>query len=403
MRTLAPDLKGVCTTCSYETEWFGEFEDFNAQLGVCPKCGHELELFDGFKDESKSITNSGWIRTKHPRVVCPKILGSQKLQRKIKPRRQPINARTSEFEIINQDERKLILDTTAVPFRWICNLLMCFRHPTHSSKRITFLGNGILIADKYVLTVAHNLYNFVPDNANQLRGPFPALSVLVTPGLNGAKKTHIRSRPFGSTYATQIRVSEQWRKHLDSAGKAQSATSLKKVREAAQQHDFALIKLADAIGNQTFDAIGGEKLGFWGSGTHGYHTLIKPKSPSSLTGVEVNVVGYPGDKCREQPADRGLTPEEEKKCSPLDIGTTQWASFDRVKQGSIPGEIRLMSYENDTVVGNSGSPVWLRWKAFRNLIAIHRGPCSDCTSSQCTCNEGVRITDQLLSEIRSWM
>lgn len=51
MRTLAPDLKGVCTTCSYETEWFGEFEDFNAQLGVCPKCGHQLELFDNLQPE----------------------------------------------------------------------------------------------------------------------------------------------------------------------------------------------------------------------------------------------------------------------------------------------------------------------------------------------------------------
>lgn len=51
MRTLAPDLKGVCTTCSYETEWFGEFEDFNAQLGVCPNCGHQLELFDNLQSE----------------------------------------------------------------------------------------------------------------------------------------------------------------------------------------------------------------------------------------------------------------------------------------------------------------------------------------------------------------
>lgn len=51
MRTLAPDLKGVCTTCSYETDWVGEFEDFNAQLGVCPKCGHQLELFDNLQPE----------------------------------------------------------------------------------------------------------------------------------------------------------------------------------------------------------------------------------------------------------------------------------------------------------------------------------------------------------------
>ena len=78
-----------------------------------------------------------------------------------------------------------------------------------------------------------------------------------------------------------------------------------------------------------------------------------------MQGRPVNISGYPADK-------------------PLG---TQWRSYGQVTNANPAAGPQLIYYDLDTCGGHSGSPVWLRWKEYRTLVAIHTGPCilgADC-------------------------
>lgn len=61
----------------------------------------------------------------------------------------------------------------------------------------------------------------------------------------------------------------------------------------------------------------------------------------------------------------------------------------------------------DTFGGQSGAPVWLRYKNWRNLVVIHVSVASfegkEDGQTIPTSNYAVRITEDILSEIRSWI
>ena len=159
--------------------------------------------------------------------------------------------------------------------------------------------------------------------------------------------------------------------------------------------------MRQAIGDQKFSVLGNQPLGYWGSSARGFGTRINPREPSTFQNVKVNLCGYPGDKCRSRPRVGSATAAQIAACPTDAWASAQWNAYDRVSNARPSAAPRLMFYQMDTFGGHSGSPVWLRWQSFRNLIGIHTGARFSGTAG--VFNRGVRITSELMATVRSWM
>lgn len=140
--------------------------------------------------------------------------------------------------VIGTDDRTLIANTTAYPWRTITKLYITFPNGNQGS------CSGALISTKYVLTAGHCIYN-------ESSGGW-ATDVEVIPGLNGTYK------PYGSAFATNLRSYTGWTSYEDS------------------NYDFALVTLDRNMGDTT--------------GWLGYSYY------RSINGVTANSGGYPGDR-----------------------------------------------------------------------------------------------------------
>ncbi len=287
---------------------------------------------------------------------------------------------TGEVEIIPPtDDRVLVRDTTAVPFRWICCLDLYFPDPDNPGRDMLFRGSGTLISPRHVLTCGHCLW----DDVTGGRGTTARREVrriTVTPGRNGVDSGGSPRQPFGSTTSIAVRYSAQWRSSHN------------------PEFDFGLITLRDAIGSQRQPTLGSRPLGFWGSREWGAGTRINPREASVLQGKPVNISGYPGDKCGAQPPVGSATDPQQLACPANQWASNQWRAFGRVLNAAPAATPRRIRYDMDTFGGHSGSPVWLRWQNFRNLIAIHRAG-----SGIGAYNEGVRVTTEMMNTVRFWM
>lgn len=136
------------------------------------------------------------------------------------------------------DNRQLITNTTAYPWRTITKLYQTFPNGER------YVCSGVLIAAKYVLTAAHCVHD-------ASRGGW-ASSVEVIPGLSGTYK------PYGSAFATYYRSYTGWTNSRDA------------------NYDFALITLDRNIGDST--------------GWLGYSYY------PSVNGITGHLAGYPADK-----------------------------------------------------------------------------------------------------------
>lgn len=271
------------------------------------------------------------------------------------------------------DERKPVLDTVKVPFRWICHLDMDFGS-------FQARGSGTLISPRHVLTAGHNLISREAGKAVQPK------SITVTPGYNC---TAAKRAPFGSAAAAK------WVAHRVFAA-AQAKPGGPTV--ADRQFDYGLITLAQPLGSVRHAVLGNRPLGFWGCPNNGFGARINPKSIDVLRGKPVNISGYPGDFCCTTPVDPS------KSCSPQHWAGAQFRAFANVTNPAPSAAPRFILYNLDTYGGHSGAPVWLRWQNFRNLIAIHTGPgwVVD-PAERKRSNRGVRITQEVLDQVRAWM
>ncbi len=279
-----------------------------------------------------------------------------------------------EFEIIGADDRILVRNTLRVPFRWICSLDLYFPDPDDPSRERHYRGSGTLISPRHALTAGHNIY----DRIKGSKGTFAVSHVgraVVTPARNGAARTASAKSPLGTTHASAFHISRHWRITRN------------------KEFDFGLITLADAVGSKRYPMLGNQPLGYWGSRRWGTGTRIRPRRPEVLQGKSVNISGYPADKCGIRPPGGSTS----RSC-PDSWATAQWRAFSRVTNAKPPSVPRLLFHSLDTFAGHSGSPVWLRWRQFRNLIAIHTS--APRTGSN---NEAVRITRQVIREVQSWM
>ena len=141
--------------------------------------------------------------------------------------------------VCGRDDRVRISPATAVPWRWICQLIITMGSGGQS--RCT----GWFIGPRTVMTAGHCVFS----------GGAWARSIEVIPGLDGA------SRPFGSQVSTSFRSVTGWTNNSD------------------PNYDYGAIILPN--GNL------GNTVGYFG---------FAALSDASLQNLLVNNSGYPGDK-----------------------------------------------------------------------------------------------------------
>jgi V8-like Glu-specific endopeptidase len=142
--------------------------------------------------------------------------------------------------VCGSDDRVRVSPATAVPWRWICQLIITF--PDGAS----FRGTGWFIGPRAVMTAGHCVFS-------RANGGW-ARRIEVIPGMDGA------SRPYGSAVGTSFRSVTGWTTSGDA------------------NFDYGCIILPTPLGSTV--------------GYFGFANL----NDASLNGLLVNNSGYPGDK-----------------------------------------------------------------------------------------------------------
>jgi V8-like Glu-specific endopeptidase len=282
-----------------------------------------------------------------------------------------------EQEVILPDERRLVVDTLAVPYRWICSLDVTFDKPYPKGWKSGFArGSGLLIGPRHVLTAAHGIY---PDGN---RGP---KSIVVAPGRNG------RRTPLGQFKAVAWTVSSRAFGRFG----------------IARDFDFGIVHLDRDIAGPSYAALGNKPLGYWGSPTHGQGTELRALARDRLVGRRVVVCGYPGDRCGTQPFDLD---DPRASCSKDDQATTQWIG--NGPAAAPPHAPRLLHHTADTAKGQSGCPVWIKFDDGRRClvgvhVAPHRVTVVDAKGNTRTepvrANVAVHLGDEVVRLIQTWL
>lgn len=273
-----------------------------------------------------------------------------------------------EEEVFLPDDRKPVTDTTKLPFRFICHLLIGMKAPDGTVA--TGIGSGTLISNNQVLTVAHNLRIKMGGKT------FSAQQITVTPGRNTSSSNRGKWTPFGASKAKSWACHPKWEKSFDF------------------QYDFGLVTLKEDLGKKTFASLGRKPLGYWGNVALGGGTLLESFSAASIKDKIVNVGGYPGDKCGADP-EKASCPADKK------VGT-QFIAFDKVLDPEPAAEPRLIYHRADLRRGQSGSPIW-RWdKLHRYLVGIQSTESTSTVDGTPVRNSGVRITSDVLNQLKTW-
>lgn len=239
-------------------------------------------------------------------------------------------------KVLGVDDRARVHETELAPWRMICSLAI---HSANAS----YVGTGVLISPRVVLTAAHNLY------ASQDLGGW-ARAVDVSPGRDGP------DTPFRTQRAVRFSVLHRWLETED--------------REA----DLGVIHLEDP-----FDP-------------HPGHFGVAALSRDELLGRAINIAGYPYELQSRHPDGRLIRP----------LGKFLYHHVDAVQDVS-PTRI---FYGVDTSGGNSGSPAWIHQGEGSPpvLVGIHAYGFSNVEPGAGRFfNSAARITPPRLSVIKSWV
>ena len=279
-----------------------------------------------------------------------------------------------EREVIPPDEREMVRDSLAVPYRWVCSLDVT--HPDGAFAR----GSGVLVGPRQVLTAAHNIYR--PD------GSSPS-------SVHVAVARHGRSEPFGRVKAVAFSLTSAY------LGASRAGT----------RFDFAVVTLDRDVGSRTHAGLAGGVLGHWGHPTQGHRTVLRPLDAAFLAGKRVEVCGYPGDYCGRQRLE-GDPCARERVGPARGCATADHATVPFVHHGSArfrAGLTGILLHTADTKCGQSGSPVWIAFSdGSRWLVGVHvdANRVHDASTGRqlpVTDNRAVHLTGDVIQLVRGWM
>jgi glutamyl endopeptidase len=228
------------------------------------------------------------------------------------------------------DGRERVFDTNQFPYSAIAALEIT----TRDGK--LYSGTAWFVSPRTLITAGHCVF---VRNARVASTNGWVRSIRVIPGRNG---TAPGSEPFGSVTSTKFRSVAGW------------------VNEGKPESDYAAILLPEnAVPN-------GTQVGVLGTAVF---------NDATLTALNLNVAGYPGDK-------EGTEAQ------------TLWFDVKRTKFV----KPRQVFYDVDTIGGQSGAPVFVVQDGKRRVVAVHAYG----TSGQITSNSGTRITAEVFKRIQEW-
>ncbi|MCO4769625.1 MAG: trypsin-like peptidase domain-containing protein [Deltaproteobacteria bacterium] len=230
--------------------------------------------------------------------------------------------------IIGGDDRQRIRDTETYPWRMICQVEI-----TWPSDSRGFVGTAWLVAPRTLVTAGHCVYD--PQYGGW------ATELKITPGRDGSE------RPFSSFVSAAYSTTNHW------------------FHNQSEDHDFAAIHLDEDAAAQVAE------LG---------HFSVAVLPGRELTGLNVNLSGYPVDKG----------------------GRQMWHDAKRITGLTK----KRVFYDMDSFGGQSGAPVfaWENPDDAPQVIGIHAyGTGATPRHMDITANSAPRITPDVLAVLREWI